>query len=774
MYLVEQFLHNLYKRGCQFDVVFFQKHERNCIPPATRHPTRYLLARKVVIRHLQTNASNINVLSFLSRHDPAFQDYLDSSSVYFAACSDGSHYSTSPSKSLLLSSHVSKDPSKPSNAEQSNHLRGMIYHLLHRGLDVALLNGLEWQDSKVFAFVLERQNTKLVAVVSEIEHLDSEPQALNQPAPSPVKNGISLADLGNLPTRIQMTVATLKRCVKHNKDFSRFVSACLSHAMLLETTSLAARRVATTEFDHEIEDSVSSFIDCYSTYCSQVLDSLSEEEVTSENIIDLFDGRLFRRMLVSKGLPAAINAKALSKLVQAVFGTDQGSAATVAPTNRAVASPETPSRISSSILPFSHPAFDKHLLNLDVPVKASPRNLVVGGKISQELTHWHNSKKPLQMKKNAPQDPKARARELRSQQRFMAEMQAYATSLTNANGKSLTPELILVGSSKDSAAKTLAVRSAEPTTGNSTKAKPGQQKSSKKPTGKGKNEKIVAEIAKRADEANTALLAAWKRAREGIDASKDPYERFNQAKRYLADMRERRDAKAIVNEVELYKLSVLLVIWADYCRQTRRPQGQYVAALIYETILGLSRSNLESPSNMAKLLSDVTNRMKLDIRPGTFADAGHPLSFSFDYPRDVSLSIDTNPVTFRLLQTGPYMERSMDSKADSRVSFTPDGWQRKVLDELDASQSILVVAPTSSGKTFISFYAMEKALRANDDDVVIYVAPTKALVNQVAAEVQARFTKNYKYPGKSVWAIHTRDYRVNIPTSAQILVTVSL
>ena len=67
---------------------------------------------------------------------------------------------------------------------------------------------------------------------------------------------------------------------------------------------------------------------------------------------------------------------------------------------------------------------------------------------------------------------------------------------------------------------------------------------------------------------------------------------------------------------------------------------------------------------------------------------------------------------------------------------------------------------------------MEKILRADNDGVLVYVAPTKALVNQIAAEVQARFSKIYPHAGKSVWAIHTRDYRVNNPAGCQILVTV--
>jgi hypothetical protein len=37
---------------------------------------------------------------------------------------------------------------------------------------------------------------------------------------------------------------------------------------------------------------------------------------------------------------------------------------------------------------------------------------------------------------------------------------------------------------------------------------------------------------------------------------------------------------------------------------------------------------------------------------------------------------------------------------------------------------------------------MEKVLRESDDGILVYVAPTKALVSQIAAEVYARFSKN--------------------------------
>jgi superfamily II RNA helicase len=67
---------------------------------------------------------------------------------------------------------------------------------------------------------------------------------------------------------------------------------------------------------------------------------------------------------------------------------------------------------------------------------------------------------------------------------------------------------------------------------------------------------------------------------------------------------------------------------------------------------------------------------------------------------------------------------------------------------------------------------MKQILEDDNDGMLVYVAPTKALVNQIAAEVQARFSKSYNTPGKSVWAIHTRDYRINNPAGCQILITV--
>ncbi|CAH3109010.1 unnamed protein product [Pocillopora meandrina] len=133
--------------------------------------------------------------------------------------------------------------------------------------------------------------------------------------------------------------------------------------------------------------------------------------------------------------------------------------------------------------------------------------------------------------------------------------------------------------------------------------------------------------------------------------------------------------------------------------------------------------------------------------------------------------VHTTSTRFQLEYMGHLLKREVRTDPDSRVEhFIPDTWQRQLLDAVDNNESAVIVAPTSSGKTYASYYCMEKILRKDNDSVVVYVAPTKALVNQVVATIYARFEKQMP-EGRSVFGVFTRDYRHNTLNS-QILVTV--
>ncbi|CAF4617941.1 unnamed protein product, partial [Rotaria sp. Silwood1] len=121
---------------------------------------------------------------------------------------------------------------------------------------------------------------------------------------------------------------------------------------------------------------------------------------------------------------------------------------------------------------------------------------------------------------------------------------------------------------------------------------------------------------------------------------------------------------------------------------------------------------------------------------------------------------------FQMEKINSRLPRCQEGIPDSRVpDFIPDNWQIEFLDAVDKQQSIIIVSPTASGKTYASYYAMNKVLKDRDDSngICVYVAPTKALVNQVAATIHYKFGP--------VFGIFTRDYRTNME-GCRILVTV--
>ncbi|GFE52828.1 DEAD DEAH box [Babesia ovis] len=142
----------------------------------------------------------------------------------------------------------------------------------------------------------------------------------------------------------------------------------------------------------------------------------------------------------------------------------------------------------------------------------------------------------------------------------------------------------------------------------------------------------------------------------------------------------------------------------------------------------------------------------------------------FDYAIREGMEFD-----FQLAYMGDLMERTLGSTEDPRVLFKPDAWQKLLLDIVDNRESALVVAPTSTGKTYICYYAMEQGLRLDDEGIVIYVSPNDALALQVMYEITARFSsKNYATPSCAAVLSASFLKKFHDPkwNCAQILVTV--
>lgn len=554
-----------------------------------------------------------------------------------------------------------------------------------------------------------------------------------------------------------------------SSDSNNLTSSLLQHTSLLAELPLSERAL----IKQEVPDEINAFILSFAHEARKFIGSPAWADAFAGHpecdLADLVDGRLLAAC--AQNLPAQPSEllDTLQKATAALYGqtlSGRSSPSQIQKAGKSISSNDQGDEESKyTVLPFTNDVFDEHLkpIQLDVS-RAGGKADATSATIFREVTHWHNQRSlNSKTKVVAPKDPKIAKKALRRNQFFMAEMTSYAASLTNAVGKALDPETITLGD------KSKSIPSIE------NKRPKQQQKQSTKNVNASKQAMLadIAASSKRKDEESAKqLYQAWGVFCDGLEKQIDLASRYNKARQYLANLNSAAKRQTLGPEVRIYMLNVLLEMWIRFCRDGAKEKGVYVAALIFDTARTLCNFPTVSKT-IARCLTATVERLKLPTLevPKEQGDRKLPFKFVLDETLVSDLALTLSPEEFQLLHCGPYFDRTIDSAPDPRVAFEPDAWQRRVLDEIDARRSLLVIAPTSAGKTFISFYAMKQVLEANNDDVLVYVAPTKALVNQIAAEIQARFSKNYKY-SQSVWGIHTRDYRINNPTGCQILVTV--
>jgi ATP-dependent RNA helicase HelY len=85
-------------------------------------------------------------------------------------------------------------------------------------------------------------------------------------------------------------------------------------------------------------------------------------------------------------------------------------------------------------------------------------------------------------------------------------------------------------------------------------------------------------------------------------------------------------------------------------------------------------------------------------------------------------------------------DASVRAAVVGRLGFTPDPFQLEAFDALDAGRSVLVSAPTGSGKTAVADYAVARALAGGRK--AFYTTPLKALSNQKFAELAAAYGRD--------------------------------
>ncbi|NXK29990.1 DDX60 helicase, partial [Piprites chloris] len=228
-------------------------------------------------------------------------------------------------------------------------------------------------------------------------------------------------------------------------------------------------------------------------------------------------------------------------------------------------------------------------------------------------------------------------------------------------------------------------------------------------------------------------------------------------------------SKSVKFSIEMTALSACLQVWKKHCREQGnkcKDLSKAVQVMRRIHILLEKYQDLLEDSHLQKLTKYLKVLGFENLACSLSGQAGESSNQNTS-----KYAIEVGSARFQLQYMDYYLLREERKDPDPRVEhFIPDTWQRELLDAVDNNESAVIVAPTSSGKTYASYYCMEKVLKTSNDGVVVYVAPTKALVNQVVGTVYSRFTK--KLPdGLTVCGVFTRDYRHDVMNS-QILVTV--
>ncbi|XP_029794930.1 probable ATP-dependent RNA helicase DDX60 isoform X2 [Suricata suricatta] len=410
---------------------------------------------------------------------------------------------------------------------------------------------------------------------------------------------------------------------------------------------------------------------------------------------------------------------------------------------------------------------DLPFLKSDDPIVTS----LVKQKEFDELVHWH-SHRPLSDDYDRTKcqfDEKSRdPGVLRSVQKYHVFQRFYGSSL-----ESVSP-------------KTVVTQAVKPKSNFSVpKNKKAQETKAEIITRENKKRLLAKEEEKEEKKWNVLSLSIEEEIKENL----------NSGIKNLEDFLKSCKTSSVKFRVEMFALTACLKAWKEHCRgkvsivcrrikKKRQEEEDKGEIKLGETTKDLSiavqmmrriHSLMEKyPELLQEADQQFIARCLKYLGFDELADSLYPTQVVRDDIKEKKMnkySIGMGPVRFQLQYMGHYLIREQRKDTDPRVQdFIPDTWQRELLDVVDNNESAVIVAPTSSGKTYASYYCMEKVLKESNEGVVVYVAPTKALVNQVAATVENRFTKNLPN-GETICGVFTRDYRHDA-LNCQVLITV--
>ncbi|KAK0440823.1 hypothetical protein EV421DRAFT_1960798 [Armillaria borealis] len=826
IYSLENTLKSFVSRKANVEVVFWRNNIHATITPGQTpfvHSSRYL-ARQILLKHLQQLSHIVPMHQFDDLRDNSWKKYEASRKPMFVLISD-----SVPDRD---------DPADDLHPGYIACQRNLIFEILSFGLPVALFNGLEFRDSKILSFVIERTSAtrdsgppwSSVAPIYDRMDLVSQKHGVFEifQCSGPSCTHEVLEKICQLFFAEDSLTGSM--ISSHKPLMEELLAAFLLHVFSLPELPIKARIQSRIEVPSDLQDTLrQSFLPRLFFSASAVLQKATigldidlhvffallqylghgtplASAVRADTIVqakNVWPGEHFPdhfpcleaftfvrpdppsteslslSMLSNGGIPQS--STILSSIASITSDSDEeddwekdsdleewDASDSESKTNPQEPAPIPTPQTQTQLLPFSHPVFDKALSSIKISTATDDRPLKSSEFLNfsvlfTDTRHWHNSKKIITPGEKVPV---ANWRVLRSNQRYTANLQRQAETLTGASGRGLQQITITV----DSAAQK------KPEKGHNLQ----KIQKTTKPVKLTKKEQLKKDIQDKKDAEKESQTRQWFLNQLGSMSDKSAEQKL-----YLLEQLTRSSRMTdpwVAVEHLMYKTHLLLKVWIEDSDHEKDTVRDRYTVTIMRLVKDICDKGATTPAR-GKALSAVLTSFGFSAFIDEFvtvAEPPTPCPLAFDFVKLVRskgdilypwMKITEHPILWQLRLFGPYMDRSMDGRSDRRVNFDPDAWQKNALDCIDdPNHSMLVVAPTSAGKTFISFYAMEKVLRESNDGILVYIAPTKALVTQIAAEVYARFSK--KVPNGSLWAVHTRDYRINEPHNCQILITV--
>ncbi|KAI8484114.1 putative ATP-dependent RNA helicase ddx60, partial [Branchiostoma belcheri] len=801
IFLVERFLHTFHQLGGIFHIVFF----RDMQVLWTSCPSM-MLARHVIIQHLQENTAYTVTTNIPAADSDQWHQYLQNNRPAFVTISDGC-------QNLPLG--------LPKNAVMAV-FKTLLLHVLSEGVNCVYMSEIEHTATKAYGFYIEcrphimnmwfKLRSKLMKVSSS---------SLARSLPAGVRDMVTVVACSQVLDQ-RLTTAD----AQVTEDIVRLF---LLHIVLLRHLSLRQRAqhlrdLSKAPFSFPVH-LLSRVMEQVQVCMVEMLEECSRVgyfgEMETKFLSDIMDGRLFLQLSYfildahSRGQQASLLSEGVRCELDVLWGivTDI-SELELSPAFPVVASPvgrieredhsaeqkeHTANSVSDELealgihnraafFPVSNKLVDAfagsvnnclpHLDRTDREVTAA----ITENQDFDETYHWHSGKpladdydntKDTFNHEQLPTDPWQRRKVLKDKQKYSRHMQSYGESL---EGPGFRKVPIVVREKSDQKQEQKERKKKE----RQEMAKTAKQKTIKK-----SKKDLIIEAAKKKEEETkaTQMLQQWQTLKTSLKSSK-AVKSIRELETFVEKC-SREQVPHVATEAQLTILQHKVDMWRDQCTKgdsagdigkpnlnTAVDIVQTVSDIVDKYGQHLKSKQRQELAGALRLLGLSDMEGYIVISEGSEQDMVPDGLKTKSKDEDTRCSVQMSSNRFQLQHMGHLLKREGREDADPRVQqFIPDTWQRELLDAVDNNESALIVAPTSSGKTYASYYCMEKVLRDGDDGVVVYVSPTKALVNQVAATVYARFSNKKMPDGMSVYGVFTRDYRHNALNS-QILVTV--